>query len=264
MTEATPLDPARVALIRDRLGAFLMEQPGAFETHDIGTQVVTREFLWNEDTQTIASPEQLAWLARARWSGQPLAGKLGEFYAVSIAAARVAERPNTRDLWHAHTEHAQTFLESTKSSPQVLPIIRSAFSDKKRETAKTLENSAAMIRRAAKALHELDQESEQQVDAAVLRGLATGQKRRTAQELEDVLLALANVTVSLWETTDEGLPLPRSMAQWEQFETTMAMSLLDLGVQGKRVTELFCSTDAADPEDERMRTARNVSRARQR
>ena len=263
MTEGTPLDPARVALIRDRLGTFLMEQPGAFETHDIGTRVITREFLWNEDTQAIASPELLSFVARAFWTGQPLAGKLGEFYAISIAAARVAERPRIRELWHGHTEHAQAYLHFTNSSPEALPIIRSTFSDKKRDTAELLDDAAAMIRRAAKALHELDRESEQQIDVSKLRGISAGQKRQASQDLEGVLVALANVTESLRETTDDGLPLPRSMGEWQQFETTMAMSLLDLGVPSKRVTELF-SSDGADPEDERTRIARNVSRARKR
>jgi len=91
VTEGKPLDAARVALVRDRIGRVLLEQPGAFDDYDTEVQHVTPRMWWNKKKKRIGNPILLAWLAR-HWPSQPLSGRLGAYYEVSIAAWAIAQR----------------------------------------------------------------------------------------------------------------------------------------------------------------------------
>jgi len=73
VTEGRALDAARIAIVRDRLGALLAEQPGAFDTYDTGVQKATPAMWWDEARKVIGNPEFAAWIARF-WPDQPLSG----------------------------------------------------------------------------------------------------------------------------------------------------------------------------------------------
>ncbi len=110
MTEGRPLDAARVALVRDRLGVLLLEQPGAFEDYDTAVLRVTPNMWWDEKRKRIGNSTMLASLAHS-WPDQPLSGKLGAYYAVSITAWTIAQRPSELPHWVGQSPASKALLK---------------------------------------------------------------------------------------------------------------------------------------------------------
>lgn len=264
MTEGKPLDAARIALVRDRLGALLAEQPGAFETYETGVHTATPKLWWDDERKVIANPEFVAWLARF-WPHQPLSGTLGAYYQISITAWGIAQRPAERPRWEGVSPESKAHLnalgKATKRSEASLRRMGKKFDDRKhREAAQLVQVAAAKLRAAAVLLSE---SAEEQLGAAremwaahVINEEATRRPARDASALAEQAVQFG---ASLIERTYEGLDVPQSAGQWKAWETKVGEHLADLGVPKARVVALF-KRPTADPEDERTRIKKNLRR----
>ncbi|MDX2055678.1 MAG: hypothetical protein SFV15_24965 [Polyangiaceae bacterium] len=265
MTVRSELDGARVALIRDRLGALLVGQPGAFENYKTAVQLVTPWMWCAEDRKTITNPEVVAWLAKHFWPDQPFSRLLADYYAISVAASVVAERPAVRKKLYEGGEWATDIFKRTGKTADSLPRLRMVFDDNKQKEAEVLlRGAAANIRGAAELLGKQAEAriismgeffAPQVIDEASERLPA-----RAAMFLHSLVEALRE---SLCEVTFEGLTVPASRGAWKEFETEVAASLRENGIPPKRVVDIFKKVgDEVDPEDERRRIHRNMGRKR--
>ncbi len=264
VTEGRPLDAARIAFVRDRLGALLAEQPGAFETYETGAQTATPKLWWDDDRKVITNPEFVAWLARF-WPNQPLSGTLGAYYEISITAWGIAQRPAERPRWEGVSPESKAHLnalgKATKRSEASLRRMGKQFDDRKHREAAQLVQVAAAKLRAAAAL--LSDSAEEQLRAAremwaahVINDEAT---RRPARDASALAERAVQFGASLIERTYEGLDVPQSAGQWKAWETTVGERLVELGIPRARVAALL-KPPTADPEDERTRIRKNLRR----
>lgn len=264
VTEGRPLDAARIAIVRDRLGALLAEQPGAFETYDTGVQTVTPAAWWDDDRKVINNPEFVAWLARF-WPGQPLSGTLGACFEVSIKAWNITQRPSERRRWEGVSPESKAHLKAqakaTKRSEESLRRLSKNFDDRKHcEAVQLVQTAAAKLRAAAELLSE---SADEKLEAAreiwaahVIKERAT---RRPSKEGFLLAERVRQFGASLVEKTFDGLHVPQSAGQWKTWETTVAARLIELGVPKAKVVALF-ERPTADPEDERTRIRKNLRR----
>jgi hypothetical protein len=167
VTEGKPLDAVRIALVRDRLGALLAEQPGAFDNYDTGVQLATPAMWWDEARKVVGHPEFLAWLARF-WPDQPLSGTLGAYYEISITASGIAQRPHERPRWEGVSPESKARLKIlakvTKRDEASLRRMSKNFDDRKYSEAIALVQIAAAKLRAAEVL--LSESAEERLGAA--------------------------------------------------------------------------------------------------
>lgn len=264
VTEGKALDAARIAIVRDRLGALLAEQPGAFDTYDTGLQTATAAAWWDEHRKVIANPGFAAWLARF-WPDQPLSGTLGAYYEVSITAWSIAQRPSERSRWEGVSPeskaHLKTQAKATKRSEESLRRIGKNFDDRKhREAVQLVQIAAAKLRAAAELL---SQSAEERLGAAretwaahVIKEQATRRPSRDALLLAERVRKFGE---SLTEKTFGGFAVPQSAGQWKTWETAVGEHLIELGVPKAKVVALF-ERPTADPEDERTRIRKNLRR----
>jgi hypothetical protein len=264
VTEGRALDAARIAVVRDRLGALLAEQPGAFETYDTGIQTATPAMWWDDSRKVIGSPEFAAWLARF-WPDQPLSGTLGAYYEISITARGIAQRPSERPRWEGVSPESKARLKNiakvTKRDEASLRRLSKNFDDRKhREAIQFVQVAAAKLRAAAALLSESAQErlgTAREIYAAdVIDEQAILRASREASLLAEQTRKFGE---SLVEKSFGGLDVPQSAGQWQAWETSVGEHLLELGVPKARVVALF-KRPTADPEHERTRIEKNLRR----
>ena len=266
VTEGKPLDAARVALIRDRLGELLLEQTGAFETYDTGVQRVTPAMWWDEAEKKIGNPIQLAWVARC-WPNQPLSGTIATFYEISLAAWGIAQRPSELPKWLGKSPKSKAFLRKlalqTGRTEERARVLSANFDDRrKREAEELVQIAAAKFRRAVSLLisHADDElaAAREVVNEPFIDVDAIWRHSRNGSAL---LEKVETFVASLAETSLAGLAVPRSAGHWKVWETTMGNELISLGVPKSRVLGVFRLV-AADPEDERTRISKNLRRSK--
>jgi hypothetical protein len=264
VTEGQPLDAARIAIVRDRLGALLVEQPGAFDSYDTGVQIATPAMWWDDARKVVGHPEFVAWLARF-WPNQPLSRTLGAYYEISITAWGIAQRPNERPRWEGVSPESKAYLKTlakvTKRNEASLRRLSKNFDDRKHREAVQLVQVAAAKLRAAAAL--LKASAEDRLGAAhemyaahVINEEAT---RRPAVDAATLAEQVRRFGENLVKKTFGGLAVPQSSGQWKAWETIVGQHLMDLGVPKARVVALF-KRPTADPEDERTRIRKNLRR----
>lgn len=265
MTEVRPLNAARVALIRDRLAALLVEQRGAFKGYDTGLQRVTPRTWWDRRTRSVTNPLMLVAVAK-HWPSQPLAARLATFYEISIAALGIAERPLFRSRWAGQAPESLAFVEDTAKrtgrSVEVLQRMGKAFDDRKHRQAEALIQDALAKVRAAETL--LIQRAKEEISGMreiwIERVIPKKRIRLLPQSARRAREGLERLFRRLEERSVGGLAVPRTAGPWRSWETAVAAELMSLGVPNARVVHLFRRADA-DPEDERTRINKNVREA---
>jgi hypothetical protein len=265
VTQGKPLDAARIALVRDRLGALLAEQPGAFETYDTEVQEgVTPATWWDDERKVIANPTVAGWLARF-WPDQPLSRTLGAYCRVADEAWNITQRPTQRRRWEGVSPESKAYLKTqaklTKRSEESLRRLSKKFDDRKhREAVQLVRTAAAKLRAAAKLLSE-SAEEKLEADRELWAAHVIKERAARGPSKEAFLLGerVRKFWASLVDKTFDGLSVPQSAGQWNAWETTVALRLIKLGVPKAKVVALFKSP-TADPEDERTRIRKNLRR----
>lgn len=273
MTEAKDADPTRVALIRKRFGELLIEEEGASATYATPMGDVRKEQWWgktkpSDECESIVNHQLLAHLTKY-WPVQPRATELGRFYSIATTTLDVSKRDAERRLWEGKTPDSKAYLENlAKQTAQTVEYYKRfavAFDDRKVvKAAALIQEGLAKFRRASELL-DAHAEEQLQYHRLVFRSDLVDEKSilHPSRLLRAVVTFVeARLPASLRNKTPWGLEIPQSKGAWKEFETRAAQRLIELGVDQKRVIQLFSSdAEDADPEDERTRISRNLRRA---